>query len=423
MNPQPPHVIHIGFEARHERLLRAGQRLSVLLDEDAAAALPDRVRERFARIGALRVPREADLDNYDSAFGQMVEMTGEFSGELGAPAAVVGLTEESVLPAARLREHLGLPGMRSTTARLLRDKVRMKEAVREAGVTTPRFWPVGPDTGMDEVERIAGRLRGAVVLKPRTQAAAMGVHVFPDPAAFVAHVRTHGLRPGHQVEEFVEGRLCHVDGLVREGRLLFLSMASYLAAPYEVVTREGRPLGSVTVDDPDLLSEAERMSRTVLRAVGLDDGVFHLEVFAAPSGELTFLEVAGRVGGSGIGEHIRQVYGIDLAEEALRVCLGERHRYTGPRTILESGVGASGWLHVLVPATGRSRKVVRLDGVAELPGSVVRHTVPRVGDIVPAAPELYQSAGEFTLTGPASAAVADDIARLFDTYAVRYAQL
>lgn len=422
MNQQPSHVVHVGFDSKQERLLRTGHQLTVLLDDDSAAALPAGIRDRFARIGALHVPPQADLGNYDTAFEQMTAYVDKFATELGPPVAVVGLSEESVLPAARLREYLALPGMSPRTALLLRDKVRMKEAVRAAGVDVPRFWPVGPDTTAEDAARLASLTPDGIVLKPRSQAAAMGVSIFRDPAAFIAHVRDEGVGADHEAEEFLAGDLCHVDGLIRAGRMLFLSAATYLAPPYDVVTEGGHPLGSVSVDDPALLAAMEDLATTVLAAVGLDDGVFHLELFVRPDGRLTFLEVAGRPGGGGIAEHIHRVHGIDLAEEALRVCLGERPRYDGPRTILDGDIPASGWLWVTTPAGG-DRKVERVRGSDRLPGSVVHSVVPSVGDTFTGAAELYRSAGMFTFVGESARSVTADAHEVWSGFSVEYGPL
>ncbi|NDZ81340.1 hypothetical protein G3I19_22965 [Streptomyces sp. SID10853] len=419
MTPSPPHVVHIGFSPRNSRLLRAGHRSTLLLDENTAAALPADVRGRFAAVGPLKVPDRADLDNYDGAFDQMTHWVAEFTATLGAPAAVVGLSEESVLPAARLRGRLGLPGMTTDTARLLRDKVRMKEAVRGAGVDTPAFVPVGPRTTEGEAARIAGLMPGGVVLKPRSQAAAMGVEVFDDPGRFVERVRRGGVGEGFEAEEFVTGDLCHVDGLVRDGRVLFVTAAAYLAAPYDVVTEGGHPLGSIGVDDPRMLARMTDHTATALDALGLRDGVFHLELFVRPDGRLTFLEVAARPGGGGIADHIRYVYGVDLAEEALRVCLNEPPSHTGPPTALDTGIAASGWLFSLTPEGG-DRTVARVDGAESLPASVVRHTVARPGDEVTESGEMYRAQGQFTFIGDSARQLTEDALRVWSDYHVTY---
>ena len=52
---------------------------------------------------------------------------------------VVALEEYDVMNAALIREHLRIPGMGSTTARLFRDKLAMRVKAHDAGVRVPDF--------------------------------------------------------------------------------------------------------------------------------------------------------------------------------------------------------------------------------------------------------------------------------------------
>ncbi|NDZ81343.1 ATP-grasp domain-containing protein [Streptomyces sp. SID10853] len=417
LNPQPSHIVHIDFDVRQERLLGTGHRLTALLDETSVAALPRHTRERFARIGALHVEPGTPYDAYDAAFEQMTGYVDEFSAELGPPSAVVGLSEAAVMPAARLREHLGLPGMRPREAELIRDKIRMKEAVRAAGVDVPRFQPAGPDMSAEQAERAVALMPDGIVLKPTSQCVSVGVRVFRDPSEFVSHVRDEGIGADHEIEEFLTGDLCHVDGLVRGGRLLFFSAATYLAPLHDVLNKGGLPLGSVSIEDRAQLGAIEKVTTTVLDAVKLEDGVFHLELFIRPDGRLTFLEIAGRPAGGGIPDAIRHAYGIDLVQEAVRICLGEAPCYDGPRTMLDSGTAASGWLWVLAPGEG-DLKALRVEGSDRLPASVVESTVPRAGDVLAASDDRL--AGTFAFIGDSAESVAADIQKVWTTYSVTY---
>src|SRR6476469_1615574 len=55
---------------------------------------------------------------------------------------VVALEEFDVMTAALIREHFCLPGMNSSTAKTFRDKFRMAEAARAAGIMLPDFVPL-----------------------------------------------------------------------------------------------------------------------------------------------------------------------------------------------------------------------------------------------------------------------------------------
>ena len=92
---------------------------------------------------------------------------------LPPPDRVVSLSELELLDAARVREALGVPGARVPAVQVVRDKVRMKQAIRARGLRAPRFveclavedGSAGPD---------APAWIGKTVLKPRTGACSRG---------------------------------------------------------------------------------------------------------------------------------------------------------------------------------------------------------------------------------------------------------
>jgi hypothetical protein len=283
------HVVHVGFFERTAELLDFDNYdVSVVLDPPTAKSLPKWLRERFAAIGVIDVPDRLNLEDYDQASDQMIGLVEEFSKTLGEPSGIVGLYEHTTVPAARLREHFGLPGTDLATSALFRDKVRMKEALRGV-VPLPRFWSVDSSTSQADLREIVGELPGKVVLKPKSQAASFGVEIFDSAADLLTHAETTGISDGYEVEEFVEGTVCHFDGVLRDGRLCFLNVSRYVGDCFAFQHRN-QPLASVTIDDPALVARASEFTDRVLTTMGLRDSTFHLEspiASAAPSSAST----------------------------------------------------------------------------------------------------------------------------------------
>jgi len=75
--------------------------------------------------------------------------------------------------AALLREHLRVPGMGETTARYFRDKLAMRVRARNQGILVPDFVAVVND---DAINRFADNVALPWMLKPRSNAAAIGIH-------------------------------------------------------------------------------------------------------------------------------------------------------------------------------------------------------------------------------------------------------
>src|SRR4029079_15726297 len=85
---------------------------------------------------------------------------------------IVALDDFDVELAAMLREYLWVPGMGETTARAFRDKLAMRARARAAGIACPDFVHV---VNHDAINEWTVRVMPPWVLKPRSQAAAIGI--------------------------------------------------------------------------------------------------------------------------------------------------------------------------------------------------------------------------------------------------------
>ncbi|RII07916.1 Alanine-anticapsin ligase BacD [Streptomyces sp. YIM 130001] len=410
--------MHVGLLAQHADAIGVTQEpMALILNRHAAERLPQGVGCRFARIGILDLPHSLDFEVYDESLDQMTELVKEFSGDLGPPTAVVGMYEQVTLPAARLRDRFGVPGVDTETALLCRDKVLMKEALRGSGLRLPRFREVGPETPFSELEDFVAGLPGKIVLKPQRQAGSFGIRIFNDAGAFLTHARSSGIPGGYEIEEFIEGSVCHVDGVVRAGEIRFLSASRYIGDCFSF-QHGGQPLASVTFDSQAMLARFTDFTELVLKHMGLRDSTFHLEAFLTPDDDLVFLELANRFGGAYVANHLKAVCGIDLARESVLACTGQPSEIRMPANALDlAGPGASGWLYPALPEKERC-VVKRIQGLDTCPGSVVLSEIPDIGqelndDITP-----FASSGKFVLAAGSSAAVEQDMRRLIKSYAV-----
>ncbi|MEU9705473.1 ATP-grasp domain-containing protein [Streptomyces sp. NPDC047981] len=243
---------------------------------------------------------------------------------------VISMSEYELLDAARLREHLGVPGAPVEQVALARDKVLMKRAVEEAGLRVPRFLP------LPRLLQLDGRAPwdGRTVLKPHRGASSEDVLVFDSPREAVVAVtagRTGVARldagrelADFQVEEFVTGPIRHFDGLVQDGEVLALTASEYLGTCLEYA--QGRPMGSFQIGCSE---ETRAWVARALAAVRIEDGTFHLEAIVH-GGEPVFLEVGNRVGGADVVATFELATGVHLPSYELRVLLGEPVRGTLP---------------------------------------------------------------------------------------------
>lgn len=120
----------------------------------------------------------------------------------------------------------------------------------------------------------------------------------------------------YQLEEFVTGDILHFDGLVADGELLTTTASRYVGTCLGYAN--GEPLGSFHFP---LSSLAREWTSTVLSAVGIRNGSFHLEAIDSPEG-LVFLEIGNRVGGADVVTTFELATGVHLPSEELRILVG-----------------------------------------------------------------------------------------------------
>jgi biotin carboxylase len=229
----------------------------------------------------------------------------------------VPLDEFDLEIAATLREHLRVPGLGETGVRFFRDKLAMRQRTAESGVPVPRFTAVFND---DDVRRFLEAVPPPWVLKPRTEAAAIGIRKLAEPAAVARFLDELGDRRSRfLLEEYVPGPVYHVDGVVSERRVVFAAAHRYVAPPFDVA-HGGGLFGSTTLphggpEETDILAAHD----AVMESLGLESGVLHTEFIRGPDGKFRFLETAARVGGAHIADLIDASTGVNLWREWARL--------------------------------------------------------------------------------------------------------
>lgn len=244
---------------------------------------------------------------------------------------IVALDEFDMELAALLREHLRIRGPGVTATRAVRDKLVMRELASAAGLEVPAFTGIAHHADVAEYVR---RVPGPWVLKPRTQASAIGIRKLHDADELWPILESLGdLLSHHLLERYIPGDVYHVDGIVHGEAIQFAEVHRYAQPPFDVM-HAGGIFCSRTVERG---SEDERMLRSDLvrltGAVGLRDGVFHAEfIRARDTGAFHFLEIAARVGGAHIADLVAAATGANLWREwaRLELALARGERYTPP---------------------------------------------------------------------------------------------
>jgi hypothetical protein len=227
---------------------------------------------------------------------------------------VVALDEFDVETAAHLREHFRLPGLGESQARYFRDKLAMRVRARENDLPVPEFVGV---INHEEIRRFLARVPAPWLLKPRTEASAIGIQKFHDADAVWRRLNELGdSQSFHLLERFIPGDVYHVDTLSADGRLRIVEVNCY-QRPLLDIWQGGGVFASRTVprDTPEVAA-LRRLTERLLTAFGLRDGPSHTEYLRAHAdGAFYFLETSARVGGAYIAEMVEAATGLNLWEE------------------------------------------------------------------------------------------------------------
>jgi biotin carboxylase len=249
---------------------------------------------------------------------------------------IVALDDFDVELAAMLREYLFVPGMGETTARRFRDKLAMRRRARSAHIACPPFVHA---LHHPTIREWTSQVPPPWVLKPRAQAAALGIKKLHSAAELWTALDTLGdAQADYVLEQFVPGDVYHVDSIVFDRQVRF-AVASRYATPPFVVAHEGGIFVTQTLARDDAQAQAlVGMNARVLDSFGLLRGVSHTEFIRARDGTLHFLETSARVGGAYIVDVVEAATGINLWREWARLEIaGEDGAYDPPSPRDRSG--------------------------------------------------------------------------------------
>ena len=233
---------------------------------------------------------------------------------------IVGLDEFDVLTAAKAREHLQLGGMTSSHALRFRDKLAMRNIACEAGIPCPEYSPVFHH---EEINRFLNKASSPWIIKPRTEVNAFGIRKCETDEQVWRTLtdldnrnnwRDHPSQ--YLIEEFIDGKVYHVDSVVEDGKIALCGVSVYGTTPFNVSHYGGVFTTSVVPYKSKERKELEKLNKKLLKAFKYERGIAHAEFLqSAADGKFYLLEVAARVGGAYIANVLEQATGFSLWRE------------------------------------------------------------------------------------------------------------
>ena len=380
-----------------------GVRLGVVSQEPAERA---DAATRQAMAAHWRVDEICDA-------GQLAWAVDALAARLGAPDRLFGAFEQLQVPLAEVRAARGLPGLSVEAALNFRDKARMKERLRAAGLPCARHRLVA---SAPEAHAFAAEVGFPLVVKPPAGAGAVATHRASDAAgldAAIAAVRPTAAEPA-LVEEFVVGDEHSLETISVGGRAVWHSLTHYYPTPLEVLEQPWVQWCVVLpreVDDPRY-DDIRAVAARALPVLGMDTGLSHMEWFRRRDGSVAVSEVGARPPGAQITTLVSRATDTDFVRSWAELMVFGT--FTPPERRHAAGIA-----YLRGQGAGVVRGVHGLDRLSEATRALVTdHHLPAVG----AAPRpTYEGDGWVLVRHPETARVVAALRELISTVRVELA--
>lgn len=220
----------------------------------------------------------------------------------------------------RVCDALGLIGLSEKAAILCGDKLKMKRAFMEHGVSTAQFAEI---CTKEELESALETLKLPVIVKATDLQGSNGIYIAKTHEAAVegfyeAMGKSH--RDYCIVEQYIEGYEFGAQAFVYQGEVLFVmphgdeTYMSHTAVPVgHYVPFEG---------DEDVQKQAEVAVKKAIKALGLNNCAVNVDLILKDN-TVYVIELTGRVGANCLPELVQINFGIEYYKMIIAMALGE----------------------------------------------------------------------------------------------------
>lgn len=314
---------------------------------------------------------------------------------------VITFWEYEVLLTSKLVKKLEVIGIPFEIANHVRNKHLFREFCRQQGLPTPGHKLI---TTPQDIETIAQHLQFPLVIKP----------IFGAGSDFVVKINNQQeLREIYEyvqenlpqapdsgqmrdltlmAEEYIDGDEVDIDFILQNGKVKFVSICDNYKTrePFFVETTSAYPSNLPQKDQEALVAMAEE----TLEKLGIQNGCIHFEAKLTSEGPVP-VEVNMRMGGDEVHFSLKETWGVDFVDEAVKVALGiyiPKYPPLEPKKYIMS--------EILQPDHSGILVTLHVDSdFEELPYLENFYFTKDVGDPVLAPPEGYDNLGWVTVSG------------------------
>jgi biotin carboxylase len=229
----------------------------------------------------------------------------------GQPYRIIGILEAMMVQLAQARERYGVAGTPAKTALLFREKALMKDALRAAGIPVARHKLIASER---DARAFAEEVGFPMVLKPPAGMGAKATFRVSTLDALLSAVKEVGAHAPVLAEEMLRGREHSFETITVGGTPRVSSFAQYYPGPLEVLENPWIQWACVLPREVDtsLYAKAREIGVAAIRALGLEDGMTHMEWYEKADGTIAVGEIAQRPPGPQLCQMTGLVHDVDI---------------------------------------------------------------------------------------------------------------
>jgi biotin carboxylase len=334
-------------------------------DREALTAVDPELSARVDAVVPVRDPTQA---------AHLVDATRALQTHWGRVDRLLGVLEQLQVPLGAARTACGVPGMSLDVARNFRDKSRMKDVLRAAGLPVARHRAV---TSLADARSFAEEVGYPLVLKPMEGVGAKATWRVNDDSELervVAALRPSVLHPV-QAEEFVVATERTFEAALVDGQATWWSGTRYHPTPLRVLETPWEQYTVLLPREADApWTDFAPIGIAAVQALGLQTGLCHMEWFERADGSFVIGEVGARPPGVHIMPMMSAVHDTDMVADWVRLVV--QGRFDPKPRVKASGA-------VFFRAQGRGDRIVAVSGLDEAQAKVgelvIDRSLPEIG--------------------------------------------
>jgi biotin carboxylase len=328
---------------------------------------------------------------------------------------IIGMLEALMVQLGHARTHFGVPGTSAEIAELFRDKAKMKIALAKAGLPVARNALV---TTERQALAFAEEVDYPLILKPPAGMGARSTFRIQRPDDLLMTFRGVGASASKPalLEEFLRGREFSFETITVEGQPRVHSISHYLPPCLHAVENPWikwccllpRDISGNEYDD------IRKIGFAAIQALGLREGMTHMEWFRRDDGSIAIGEIAQRPPGANISVMTGFAHDTDLYRAWCEsVIFGS---FSGPWT-RKFAVGSA-----FLRGVGHGR-VAALSGIGATQRAVGRYVVEaKLPEIGQRKADGYEGEGYVIVRDPSTQIVQECLNKIIETVNVTYSE-